>query len=155
MANEISTAGSTLQYAVELAAGVRPLTGYTIIPGCRTMPDFNPTPETLEVTDLSDEEFRRYIPALRSVGDATGYGFSNTPQFREIWGDIVDEFETARESGLSVWFAQVHTKDPDAYYFTGEPITLGSAARDVGEVLVIDAYIVPNLIDGWHPKPTT
>ncbi len=59
MALELSTAGVLLKYACETTAGTRPTTGYTQIPNIKSIPDFNPEPESLEVTDLSDTEWRR------------------------------------------------------------------------------------------------
>ena len=59
MANEFSTAGITLKYAVEATAGTRPTTGFTAIPGIKSMPEFNPEPSSLEVTDLSDTVWKR------------------------------------------------------------------------------------------------
>ena len=155
MAGEMSTAGATLQYAVEATQGVRPTTGYKIIPGCTSTPDFNPAPETLDVTDLSDEEYRRYIPALKSVGESMAFGFNLSTSMRTAWGNLVTTFETAFAAEKSVWFAVVHTRDPEAYYFNGEPVKLGMGAMNVGEVRVMDAYIVPNKIEGWAVKPTT
>ena len=59
MAQELSTAGVLLKYAVETTAGTRPTTGYTTVPSIKSIPDLNPEPESLEVTDLSDTEWRR------------------------------------------------------------------------------------------------
>lgn len=59
MANEISTAGIALKWAVETTAGTRPTTGFATIPNIKSIPEFNPEPSTLEVTDLSDTEWKR------------------------------------------------------------------------------------------------
>ena len=59
MANEISTAGILLKYAVETTAGTRPTTGFTQIPNVKSIPEFNAEPSNLEVTDLSDTVWKR------------------------------------------------------------------------------------------------
>ena len=59
MAQELSTAGVTLRYAPASSGTTRPTSGYTTIPGIKSIPDFNPEPESLEVTDLSDTTWRR------------------------------------------------------------------------------------------------
>lgn len=59
MAMELSTAGVLLKYCVETTSGTRPLQGFTQVPSIKAIPDFNPEPESLEVTDLSDTEWRR------------------------------------------------------------------------------------------------
>ena len=59
MANELSTAGVSVQYCVETTAGTKPTTGFTVIPNIKSIPDLNPEPSSLEVTDLSDTEWKR------------------------------------------------------------------------------------------------
>ena len=53
MAIELSTAGVSVQYAVEATAGTRPTTGYTTLTGMKSIPSLNPAPDTIETTDLS------------------------------------------------------------------------------------------------------
>ena len=62
MANEVSTAGLTLKYAVETTKGTRPTTGYVQVARIKSVPDLNPTPGQIDVTDLSDLEWKRSIP---------------------------------------------------------------------------------------------
>ena len=50
----LSTAGMTLQYCVEETASTRPTTGYTKIPEVKSMPSFNPSPNTIDSTTLED-----------------------------------------------------------------------------------------------------
>ncbi len=102
MALELSTAGITLQYAVEETSGTRPTTGYKIIPNIKSIPDFNPEPNTIDVTDLSETEFMRYIPALKDVGSSIGFGANHTEAFQTAWDALVAEFATARDTNLSM-----------------------------------------------------
>ena len=46
----INTAGVTFGYCVEETAKTRPVSGYTIIPDIKEIPEMNPEPETLEST---------------------------------------------------------------------------------------------------------
>ena len=59
MALELSTAGVLLKYCASASGSIRPTAGYTTVPNIKSIPDFNPEPESLEVTDLSDTEWRR------------------------------------------------------------------------------------------------
>lgn len=59
MALELSTAGVLLKYCAAASGTTRPTAGYVTIPNIKSIPDFNPEPESLEVTDLSDTEWRR------------------------------------------------------------------------------------------------
>ena len=56
MSQRVSTAGMYLAYCVETSAGVRPVSGYTTIPEVKSMPSFNPSPETIQSTTLMETE---------------------------------------------------------------------------------------------------
>ncbi len=154
MANELSTAGITLQCCKETVSGTRPTSGYRTISNIRSIPDFNPEPNTIDVTDLSETEFMRYITGLKDVGSAIGFGANHTEEFHTAWDALVDEYESALEESLSMWFAVVIPKLSRAFYFAGQPSPLGLAAIEVNAGLQITAYIAPNDIGGWAAKPT-
>lgn len=56
MANRYSTAGMHLYYVVEASAGTRPVSGLTKIPEVKSIPSFNPSPETIDSTTLEETE---------------------------------------------------------------------------------------------------
>lgn len=153
MAQELSTAGVLLKYAVEATAGTRPTTGYTQVPGIKSIPDFNPEPESLEVTDLSDTTWRRYIPGLRDPGGALAFTANLTTPFKTAWEALVAAFETAKESGKATWF-EIMVPNFGSFYFAGYPSELGMTAMDVNAVLEIEAYVTPNQIEGWDTSST-
>lgn len=153
MAQELSTAGVLLKYCAETTAGTRPTTGYTQIPCIKAIPDFNPEPESLEVTDLSDTTWRRYIPGLRDPGGALAFTANLTTQFKTAWETLVAAHGTALASGLNVWF-EIMVPNFGSFYFAGYPTELGMTAMDVNAVLEIEAYVTPNQIEGWSTSST-
>ncbi len=153
MAQELSTAGVLLKYAAEATAGTRPTTGYTQIPCIKAIPDFNPEPESLEVTDLSDTTWRRYIPGLRDPGGALAFTANLTTQFKTAWETLVSAYETAFADGKSIWF-EIMVPNFGSFYFAGIPTELGMTAMDVNAVLEIEAYVTPNQIEGWGTSST-
>lgn len=156
MANELSTAGVLVKYAVEQTAGSRPTTGYTTIPNIRSTPDLNPEPSSLEVTDLSDTEYKRFIPGLKSVDGALPFLASNTNAFQTLWESLVSAYTSAAAAtpAKSVWFEIMVPGLTDSFFFAGVPSPLGLGAMDVDAVAEITAYITPNLIQGWATKST-
>lgn len=154
MAIELSSAGVSLQYAVETKAGERPTTGYTKISGIKSTPDLNPEASSLDVTDLSDTEWKRYIAGLKDPGGSLAFGANNTEQFQADWAALVDEYETAKAGGLGMWFAIVVPGLTKAFYMSVEPQPLGLSAIEVDAVLEIEAYAAPKKIDGWQVKHT-
>ena len=153
MAQELSTAGVLLKYAVEATAGTRPATGYTQVPCIKAIPDFNPEPESLEVTDLSDTTWRRYIPGLRDPGGALAFTANLTTQFKTAWETLITAFEAANADGKATWF-EIMVPNFGSFYFAGYPTELGMTAMDVNAVLEIEAYVTPNQIEGWGTSST-
>lgn len=153
--NELSTAGALVKYAVEQTAGTRPTTGYTAIPNIKSIPDLNPEPSSLEVTDLSDTEYKRYIPGLKDPGGALSFGANNTDKFQTDWDALVTAAETAKASDKATWFEIWIPGLAKSFFFAGVPSPLGLAAMDVDAVLEINAYVAPNKIAGWAVKSTT
>ncbi len=153
MAQELSTAGVLLKYAVETTAGTRPTTGYTQVPNIKAIPDFNPEPESLEVTDLSDTEWRRYIAGLKDPGGALSFTANLTTGFKTAWETLVSAYETALASSKATWF-EIMVPSFGSFYFAGIPSPLGMTAMDVNAVLEIEAYVTPNQIEGWSTSST-
>ena len=154
MANELSTAGVLVKYIVEASAGQRPTTGYTTIPNIKSTPDLNPEPSGLEVTDLSDTEWKRYIKGLKDPGSALAFGAHNTSAFQTAWDTLVGAAETAAADSKATWFEIYVPGLSDSFFFTGTPSALGLSAMEVDAAAEIDAYVTPNSILGWETSST-
>ena len=153
MALELNSAGVLLKYACETTAGTRPTTGYTQIPNIKSIPDFNPEPESLEVTDLSDTVWRRYIPGLKDPGGALAFTANLTTGFKTAWEALVTAATTAAGTGKATWF-EIYVPSFGSFFFAGIPSSLGMTAMDVNSVLEVEAYITPNQIHGWATSST-
>lgn len=153
MALEISTAGILLKYAAETTAGTRPTTGYTTVPNIKSTADFNPEPNTLEVTDLSDLVWKRYIEGLRDPGGAMSFTANLTSAFKTAWETLVSAYETALASSKLVWF-EIMVPTIGSFYFAGKPAELGINGYETDAVAEINVYITPNKIEGWGTSST-
>lgn len=153
MAIELSSAGVTVQWAVETTKGTRPTTGYTVIRGIKSTPDLNPETDSLEVTDLSDTEWKRYIGGLKDVGGDLAFGANNSEDFQTDWEAIVAAYKTAAAEGKEMWFAIVIPGLTKSFYVSVVPQPLGLSAIEVSSVLEIDAYASPKKIAGWLAQP--
>lgn len=150
---EISTAGISLKYAVETTAGTRPTTGYTAIPNIKETPDFNPEPSTLEVTDLSDLVWKRYIAGLKDPGGALRFTANLTSGFKTAWETMVTAYATGIASSKATWF-EINVPTVGSFYFSGVPSTLGINGMSVDAVAEVSVYITPNKIHGWDTAST-
>ena len=154
MANELSTAGVTVGFAIESVTGTRPELGYQRIPGVKSTPDLNPEPSSLQVTTLDDAEWHRYIQGLRDPSSALPFTCNNTREFQSAWYTLCRLAETAKEDEFATWFVINVPGMDKSFYFACEPSLLGVMGMDVDAVAEVDAYVSPNGIDGWQTAPT-
>jgi len=148
MANELSTAGVLLKYKVETTAGTKPTGAFTIVPNIVSTGAMNNEPDNLEVTDLSDTVWRRYIPGLKDPGGAITFTANLTSAFRTAWETLVTATTTALAANKAMWF-EIMVPSIGSFYFTGVPDALGINAYEINAVNQIDVHIVPNTISGW------
>lgn len=153
MALELSTAGVSLKYCVETTAGTRPTASYTAVPNIKETPDFNPEPSTLEVTDLSDTVWKRYIAGLKDPGGALSFTANLTSAFKTAWETLVSAYETGIASSKATWF-EINVPTVGSFYFAGIPSELGINGMQVDAVAEVSVYITPNKIHGWDTAST-
>lgn len=154
MANEFSTAGVTVKWAVEQTAGTRPTVNYSAIKGIKSTPDMNPEPSSLDVTDLADKFFKRFIDGLKDLSGSVAFRANLTSDLKTSWEAMYSAYETAKASGKAIWF-EIAIPNFESFYFAGYPSTLGISGFEVDSVAEIDLYIVPNQIEGWDTASTT
>lgn len=154
MSQRYSTAGMFLCYAVEETKGVRPVSGYTLIPEVKSMPSFNPAPETIESTTLLETEYKTYVAGLKDLGGSLEYGANLTADLIDAWAACLSAHDIAAQSDKATWFAVVHPKLAQAVFFEGEPSPIGLNEAAVGSMAETTLYITPNSAPEWAAKPT-
>lgn len=154
MAINLSTAGIHLKYAVEETAGTRPTTGYIDLKGVKSTPNLNPSPDTLETTDLNETEYKTYIDGLKDLGGALEFNFNLTQELVEKWEELMTAYEAAKASGKAVWFLIDIPGLTEGMYFPGNPSDMGIPETEVNSVLEITNYITPTGAPVRAEKPT-
>lgn len=155
MSERFSTAGMWLGYAAEATAGTRPTSGYTKIPEIKSIPSFNPSPETIESTTLDETEYKTYVKGLKDLGGALEFKANMTDDLATAWSTLLTAFDTAVAAGKKVWFVIVHPKLTNATYFTGDPSGIGLDEAAVGSMAETTLYITPTGAPTMQAKPTT
>lgn len=151
----ISTAGITFGYAVETTKDTRPTSGYKLIPDIKEIPDFNPEPDSMETTTLAETEYKTYIKGLKDVGGALPFTANFTQKLQDEWKTLVTAYDTAKASGLRVWF-EIQIPDlTESVFFHGEPSKMGLPAATVNSVLETSVYVTPTGAPDWYAKSTT
>ena len=154
MSQRFSTAGMYLCYAVESTKGTMPTSGYTQIPEIKSMPSFNPAPETIESTTLLETEYKTYVAGLKDLSGNLEYTANLTADLISVWASCVSAHDTAAQSDKATWFAVVHPKLAQAIFFQGEPSPIGLNEASVGAMAETTLYVTPNSAPVWAAKPT-
>lgn len=154
MSERLSTAGMLLLYAVETEKGTRPTAKYTEIPEIKSMPSFNPQPNTIQSTTLKETEYHTYVMGLKDLGGALEYGANLTQDFITAVNTMVDAYEEAAKEGNAMWFCMYHPKLNDALYYQGEPSRVSFNEAEVDAMLETTLYITPNSAPIFEAKPT-
>ena len=139
----LSTIGVQLHYAVEATAGERPTSGYTRIYGIKSTPSLNPAPETIETTTLDELEYKTYVDGLKDLGGALEFTFNLTEELIEKWDALMTAHEAAKADNKRTWFVIVVPGLSEAFYFPGNPSSMGLPETSVNAVLEITNYITP------------
>lgn len=154
MAINLSTAGIHLKYAVEQTEGTRPTANYIDLKGVKSTPNLNPSPDTLETTDLNETEYKTYIDGLKDLGGALEFTFNLTQELVETWEELMTAYEGAKAAGKAVWFLIDIPGLTQGLYFPGNPSDMGIPETEVNSVLEITNYITPTGAPVRAEKPT-
>lgn len=154
MAIELSTAGIKVKYCAETTAGTRPTSGYTMLRGVRSLPDFGNEPETLDTTTLDKERFHTYIPALQDAGGAIGIGLNLYADSKLDWEAMCTAYETAAASGKAIWI-EYAIPGLDSFYYQAKPTPLSFGGAEVNSVLETTGYVTPTSEPVWAAASTS
>ena len=144
-ANAVSTAGMNVKWCVETtASGTRPTTGYTVLPGCKAIPELFNDPNTLQTTPLSATQNHTYIKGLGDSGGSIALTVNDYEEFRTSWSACVAAYAELTD-GKQMWFEISYPEGSnlESFYFPGEPLALGFGGAEVDSVLENNANILP------------
>ena len=160
MAIELSTAGILVKWACEATAGTRPTSGYTQLVGVKSISEFNPEPNMIDVTPLAETDWHRYIPGLKDAGGAQQLTVNDYDDFRTSWDAMMTAYATAKAAGKALWieyyvpgFTAVGAKP--SFYYSAVPQDLGFNGAEVDAAYENVAYLTPNKVVGWAAASTT
>ena len=157
MAIALSSIGIKVSYAFETVAGTRPTTGYTHIEGVKELPELNPAPDTLETSSFDNLEYKTYINGLKDLGGALSFTANFTQSLFDEWngdGGVMEQYNTNKESGKSMWLCIDIPGINKACFFTAEPSQIGVPSASTNEVLETSLNITPTGEPIWDAKPT-
>ena len=150
---ELSTVGAKVAYCVATTAGTMPTTGYVELVGITEAPEIDLSTETLDVSNLSDA-VTRYIAGRQDSGGEKAFKANNTSAFRTLWDTFVTAAETGFAAGKETYIAYIVEDDADAFFWTGQPQSLGHAGLAPNSVVTCSPKVICNSVVGYDTKPT-
>lgn len=154
MAKALTTAGMTLQWAVEQTKGTRPTTGYKIVPDLKSLPAINSSREAIDSTTLQETEYKTSVAGLKEAPGSAEFTANLTEALITAWDEVMEAYETASADGKAVWFTHVIPDLPESTYYIGEPDEMGTPGGEVGAILEISMFITVNNAPAKYAKPT-
>ena len=150
----LSTAGMLLGWGVETAGAtasdpnVAPAT-YTTVQGATSISEISSEKEQIEVTPLSETSYKQYVGGLADPGGTWEIGFNESNALHTEWESIVSAYETAKASGLRMYFTVYYPDMQKAFFLVGEPNALGFGGAEVSSAYSNTGRITINEVIGW------
>lgn len=144
----LSTAGIQLSYGVESEAGTKP-TSFTELQGATSLSEISSEKEQIEVTPLSETEYKQYIGGLADPGGAWEIGFNESKVLHEEWSALVAAQKAGITTGKRTWFQVTIPTYSDSFFIIGEPNPLGFGGAEVSSALTTTGRVTINKVEGW------
>ena len=154
--NPFSTAGIKLKYVIEATAGTRPTSGYTELLNIVSLPSLNAEPSTLDVTDLSELEYKQSIPGLKDAGNFA-IKCNLTQAVIEAWNTLVSSTTEASGGRKRAWFEIVMPAASgytNSFFFAGYPVKAGFPGADVDQPFQGEVSVTVASVAGWENAST-
>lgn len=141
---DLSTAGIRVGMAVESTSGTRPTTGYTNIPGPKSIPALDDAPSLLDSTSLNAEKYKTYIQGLRDLaGGDIAITFNYTQLFCTTWDSLYTDCQAKKAANKRYWVTFYIPGISDAFFMPVDVVERGNPGAEVDGVLETTAHLVP------------
>lgn len=151
MALEITSVGAKVLWAFESVAGTRPSTGYAELPDVNEAPEQSMSPETIDVSNITDK-VSRYVEGRQDPGSDMEFTLNHTDAVILLWNGLVSSAETQLANGKRLWFEYQFPNASNSYYWAGKPVALGTSGIAQNELDTIPAHVVLSDWAGWKAK---
>lgn len=152
----MSIALSTLGVAVGFAFSAEPTstqtledvrpkgtgTTYTLLKDIKDVPDFNPAPDTIEVTPLINEEYKTYIHGLKDLGGDLAFLANFTQELFDLYNNTTTGIIDQAKSKL-MWLQIDHPKLDKSLFINVSPAPLGLNAMSVNSAMEVTLHFAP------------
>ena len=137
---DLSTAGIRLG----IAYGTRPTSGYTNIPGPKSIPALDDAPSLLDSTSLNNEKYKSYIQGLRDLGGGDiAVTFNYSQEFCDTWDSMYSTNEANKATGKRAWLVFYVPGVDTSFFMPVDIVPRGNPGAEVDSVLETTGHFVP------------
>lgn len=117
----ISTLGITFGYGVETTSGTKPST-FTQLTRINSIGGITIENEQIDASAIEDA-VSRYVQGRGDTGGSFAITVNFTPETKDEWATLIEEYNTAKETGLRMWFETIIPGFDDAFFVVAQPPT--------------------------------
>lgn len=117
----VSTLGITFGYGVEETAGTKPTT-FKELSRINAIGGITIENEQIDASALSDLT-SRYIQGRGDTGGSFAVTVNFTPTTNEEWSEVIEAYNTAKETGKRMWFETIIPTFDNAFFVVAQPPT--------------------------------
>ena len=158
MAIAITSIGVKVSYAFEDTVGTRPVSGYSVIPQVKEIPEMNPQPETLETTSFDNTEYKTYVDGLKDLGGVLDFTTNFTQELYDLWQNettgVMAKWQEAKTSGKQMYLCIDIPGLSESCYLSVIPSNLGLPATSVNSVMEVVLHFTPVGEPIWAADPS-
>lgn len=149
----LTSIGIKISYATEANKGTRPTTGYKVLPDLKSIPDFNPQPNTADATTFDNLEYTSYVKLLKDIGGALEFNANLTQDLYDAWSVMITANNNLTD-GKQMWYCVDIPNFDKSIFFTGDPSEMGIPSVEANSLLETSVYIVPTSEPVFADDPT-
>lgn len=149
----LTSIGIKISYATETTKGTRPTAGYKVLPDLKSIPDFNPQPNTADATTFDNLEYTSYVKLLKDIGGALEFNANLTQDLYDAWSVMITANNNLTD-GKQMWYCVDIPNFDKSIFFTGDPSEMGIPSAEANSLLETSVYIVPTSEPVFADDPT-
>lgn len=115
----VSTLGVEFGFGVETTAGTKPAT-FTQLHRINSIGGITVTPATIDASALEDY-VTKTVAGRGDTGGTWTITVNLTEETADEWADLISAYQTAKASGLNMWFETIVPGFTDGFFVVAQP----------------------------------
>ena len=147
----LSTLGVTFGYGVETTAGTKPAS-FTQLDRINSIGGISLSTEQIDASALEDYQ-TKYVAGRQDSGGTWSVTINFTDETATEWDTLISAYNTAKASGLAMWFEVIVPDQTDAFFVVAQPPQLIPMPEIVQNgLLTVEIQLVVVEYKGWDTK---